>query len=337
MTRPSVGVVLCTYTLDRIDQVVAAVRSAREQTRPVDDLVVVVDGDETLAEAVRGHLPGERVHALGTHRGVSVARNTGVELLSTDLVFFLDDDAVADPAWVACLVPYLEDPAVLGASARSVGAWHGREPAWFPDEYLWTVGCSYRGMPTRPAPVRNFFGGCAGLRREVFLAAGGFADGIGHGDGTVGGGEEAEFCLRVRDAHPGAEFWYVPGARIDHHVPVERMTFGYLLRRCFDEGVMKVDIARMRADDRGTLGPERRFALALPLAALRYLATPGRRAAAPALAAATAAVLAGMARARVSRRPVEVVPAGGAAAEDGGGGAASPGHARQPHRGRRSA
>ena len=325
-TTSTVGVVVCTYTLDRIEQVVAAVDSARAQERRVDDLVVVVDGTEELADAVRARLPRERVVALGSNQGVSVARNTGVRLLDTDLVFFLDDDAVAEPSWVALLAPYLEDPAVLGVSSRSVGAWAGREPRWFPDEYLWTLGCSYRGMPTSPAPVRNFFGGCAGMRRRLFLEVGGFTDGIGHGDGRVGGGEEAEFCLRVGAAHPEGEFWYAPEARIDHHVPVERMTWAYLVRRCYDEGVMKGDISRMLAGTRGPLGPERRFALGLPLAMLRYLVTPGRRGAAGALVAASAAVLAGLARGLLSRRPVEVVPAGDALAE-----------AEREHPGRRTA
>lgn len=314
---PTVGVVVCTYTAERLPMLRAAVASVHAQEHHVDQLVVVVDGDEALGSIVRDALPGEQVVVLGRNRGVSVARNTGAAQLETDLVFFLDDDATAHPRWVAALAPYLTRPDVLGASARSVGDFDGRPPAWLPDEYLWTVGVAYRGLPEVAAPVRNFYGGCAGMRRDTFLEVGGFADGIGHGDGRVGGGEEAEFCLRVRAARPDGDFWFVPEARIDHRVPAPRATWAYLVRRSFDEGVMKGDIARALGEGPAggeALGPEREFARRLPQAALGYLRTPGRRSAALGTVVASLAVVAGLVRSRLSRRPVVVVRAGEARA-----------------------
>ena len=43
--------------------------------------------------------------------------------------------------------------------------WLGERPSWFPDEFLWVVGCSYRGLPEEASlPWRNARG------RHVFPA-----------------------------------------------------------------------------------------------------------------------------------------------------------------------
>jgi GT2 family glycosyltransferase len=267
-TSPSIGVLVCTHQSERRDQLSAAVASVRVQTRTPDELLVVVDGDESLADLVRTELPDVKVLCLGTNQGVSVARTRGAEALGTDLVVFLDDDAVAEPGWLARLLVPLADPDVLGSSGRSVADFLGPRPGWLADEFLWVVGCSYRGMPTEPTRVRNFFGGCAMVRRSVFLEVGGFDPSVGHHGDSVGGGEEADFCLRATAA-TGGSFAFEPAAVIHHRVPVARLTWGYFLTRCYGEGRMKARIARQQSA--GALGPEAAFARQAPLAILAAL------------------------------------------------------------------
>lgn len=265
---PTVGVLVCTHQAERLDQLTAAVDSLAAQTRPPDELLVVVDGDEQLADHVRACLPEVRVLCLGSNQGVSVARTRGAAALGTDLVVFLDDDAVAEPGWVAGLLVPLADPEVLGSSGRSVAAFLGPRPGWLADEFLWVVGCSYRGMPTEPARVRNFFGGCAMVRRSVFLEVGGFDPTVGHHGDFVGGGEEADFCLRATAA-TGGSFAFEPAAVIHHRVPVARLTWGYFLARCYGEGTMKARMARRQ--EAGALGPETAFARRAPIAIVTAL------------------------------------------------------------------
>ena len=45
------------------------------------------------------------------------------------------------------LVSAYRDPDVLGAGGWIIPAWQLGMPAWFPEEFLWVVGCSYRGLP----------------------------------------------------------------------------------------------------------------------------------------------------------------------------------------------
>lgn len=286
----TVGVMVATHRSDRLALVRTAVASVQAQTREPDELLVMVDADEALAEQVRAAVPGVRVAAMGVNSGVSAARTRGAELMTSDLVVFLDDDAVADERWLERLLAPMADPAVLGASGRSLAVFGARRPAWLPEEFLWTVGCSYRGMPTEPARVRNFYGGCAVVRREPFLAVGGFDPATGYHGDVIGGGEEADFCVRAAAA-TGGEFAFEPGAVIRHAVPASRLTWRYFLRRTYGEGVMKARLAaRLPA---GALGPERSFAVRLPLAAARAVVT-GHPARALGIVVGCLAVLAGL-------------------------------------------
>lgn len=307
----SLGVLVCTHAPERLEQVARAVASLDTQTRVPEEVHVLVDGTEALARLVRAAVPlvlprtgiEVQVSALGRNRGVSVARTTGAARMSTDVVAFLDDDAEAEPGWLAALAVPLADPAVIGSSGWSEAAWIGRRPAWLPDEFLWTVGCSYAGMPTEPTRVRNVYGGCAAVRRRLFLDLGGYDPDLGHGAGRSGGGEEADFGLRATAA-TGGEFAFEPSAVIRHRVPADRLTWGYYLERCRSEGALKARMAASAAP--GSLGPEVGFARALPGAVLRALLRPGHRSEALGLVLGAAAVLLGLltgtVRSRLSRR-----------------------------------
>jgi GT2 family glycosyltransferase len=252
-----VAVVVCVHLRERIPVLAEAMGSLRAQELLPEEVVVVVDGDRSVLDAVRRVVPGIQLVWTGGGRGLSLARNRGVAAVSTDLVAFLDDDAVADPGWLRRLVLAVDGPSVLGASGRSLPRWESAAPRWMPPELLWTVGCSYHGMPERREEVRNFFGGCGVVRRDVFLAVGGFSLALGRKARGVAGGEEAEFCSRALAAHPGSCFVFEPGAVIHHHVPDSRARPSYVLRRCWADGRAKARLLRAPGPDR--LGPERRF------------------------------------------------------------------------------
>lgn len=303
----SLGVLVCTHAPERLDQLGRAVASLDTQTRVPDEVLVIVDGTTELGELVRGALPDRlpvtgvevRVESLGRNQGVSVARTSGAARMGTDLLAFLDDDAEADPGWLAALEAPLADAGVLGSCGRSEAVWIGARPAWLADQFLWTVGCSYAGMPTAPARVRNVYGGCAVVRRRLFLDLGGYDPRMGHGARRTGGGEEADFCLRATAA-TGGEFAFEPSAVIRHRVPAERLTWAFYLERCRSEGELKAALAHRAAP--GALGPETAFAKALPVAALRALATPGQRQQALGMALGAAAVVLGLVRGALRAR-----------------------------------
>jgi len=98
-------------------------------------------------------------------KGLSGSRNSGVWASTGDIVAFLDDDAVADPRWITIMAPLFENPSICGVGAAAEARWIGAKSQWFPDEFLWVVGCTYRGL--EPGTVRNGLGCAMGLRGVV--------------------------------------------------------------------------------------------------------------------------------------------------------------------------
>src|SRR5450631_96417 len=156
----SVGVVICTYSERRWDWLCAAVAAVQEQTRRCDELLIVVDHNETLLQRARAAFPGATVLPNEQRTGLAGARNTGVGRSASDIIVFLDDDAVAEPHCLERMVEVYSDPSVLGAGGAPLAVWPNERPIWFPEEFNWVVGCAYTGLPSETAPVRNPIGAC---------------------------------------------------------------------------------------------------------------------------------------------------------------------------------
>ncbi len=91
----TMDVVICAYTLERWGDTLAAVESVRNQTTPPHEIVLVVDHNPDLYERFRAALPDVTVVENRKQRGLSGGKDTGVDITTSDVVAFLDDDAVA--------------------------------------------------------------------------------------------------------------------------------------------------------------------------------------------------------------------------------------------------
>ena len=157
-----------------------------------------------------------------------------------EIVAFLDDDAIADDTWLEELTRPYDNPDVLGAGGVARPQWEGgTAPRWLPEEFYWTIGCSYRGLPTQTAPIRNPIGANMSFRRAVFAQIEGFSSGIGRVGTTPLGCEETELSIRVRQTYPGGVVLHVPTARVEHAVPAKRLSWSYFRSRCWAEGLSK--------------------------------------------------------------------------------------------------
>ncbi|MDD9369347.1 MAG: glycosyltransferase [Acidimicrobiales bacterium] len=238
---PSTSVVVCAYTLDRWDLLSAAVRAAALQAHRPWEVLLVVDHNDALAVRAREDLAGIGVSVLSNRygRGLSGARNTGVEQASGEIVAFLDDDAVPEPGWLATLVAPFDDPEVVATGGVARPAWSEGRPSWFPREFDWVVGCSYEGQAPGVADIRNPLGCNMAFRRAALAAVDGFREDVGRVGGRPLGCEETELCIRLRQATPAARIVSVPGAVVDHFVTPDRHRFTYFRRRCYAEGISK--------------------------------------------------------------------------------------------------
>lgn len=269
-----VSVVICVYTEDRLNDIREAVGSVRGQTLPAHELILVVDHNPDLQIKLKDAYRDAIVVANVNERGLSGGRNAGVGTATGDVVAFLDDDAIAAPGWLAAFANQFSDPVVTGVGGLTRPLWvSGPRPRWFPEEFNWTVGCSYRGMPSERTRIRNVMGGNAAFRREVIGAVGGFSTAIGRNvQGRKSrplGCEETEFCIRLTQRRPGSVLMFEPDAVIEHKVPPARGKLAYLRRRCYAEGLSKALVTHSVGAADG-LATERDYTFkTLPLGILR--------------------------------------------------------------------
>ncbi|WP_343246127.1 glycosyltransferase family 2 protein [Streptomyces sp. SID5785] len=317
---PSVSVVVCVYTQERWEDILAAVDSVRAQSRPALETLLVVDHNPVLLDRLRARyadtagVHAVRVLANAGPRGLSAGRNTGIAAARGEVVAFLDDDAVAERDWLRWFTEAYADPAVMAVGGRTEPVWaSGRRPAWFPEEFDWVVGCTYRGLPRGKVRVRNVLGGNASFRRTAFDAAGGFATGIGRdGDKRPLGCEETELCIRLTRARPDAVLLIDDRAVIHHRVPAGRERFGYFRTRTYAEGLSKALVARSVGAGKGLESERAYTGRVLPAGVARgvrdfVLARPGGAGRAGAIVAGVAAAAGGYVlgtlRARTGRAP----------------------------------
>ena len=161
-------------------------------------VIVVDDGSrDPAAVAAVADAAGARCVHRAVNGGPAAARNTGLAVVGTPLVAFLDSDCVPAPGWLGPLLAHFGDPAVAAAAPRIVPYSHGG-PA---EERGWLA--QYEGvsstldMGTVPSIVRPgakvpYVPGAA-LVVRVAAAGGGFA-------GHMPVGEDVDFVLAA--GHP---------------------------------------------------------------------------------------------------------------------------------------
>ncbi|HLM65794.1 MAG TPA: glycosyltransferase family 2 protein [Acidimicrobiales bacterium] len=255
---PTVSVVVCAYTEQRWDDLSAAIASVRAQTRPAHELIVVVDHNDRLLARVRRAFPDVSAVENGERRGLSGARNTGTALATGDVVAFLDDDAAAEPDWLDRLLAPYSDERVIGVGGTVEPVWSGPRPRSFPDEFMWVVGCSYRGLPVDTSPVRNLIGANMSYRRRALEELGGFHGALGRVGTTPMGCEETELCVRAAHRWPDSVVVYEPRAMVRHRVPRSRARWSYFRARCYGEGLSKAEVVRLAGSVLG-LASERSY------------------------------------------------------------------------------
>jgi O-antigen biosynthesis protein len=114
---PKVSVVVCSYnggrTLD------GCLRSLETLNYPDYEVILVNDGSTDSVPQIAARYPGIRYHAQ-PNRGLSVARNVGMELAQGEIIAYTDDDCFADPDWLYFLVAKLLETGATGVGGPNL-------------------------------------------------------------------------------------------------------------------------------------------------------------------------------------------------------------------------
>ena len=236
-----VSVVISGYTMERLALFNATVDSVLAQTHDPVEVIIIIDGNPELYARTAdryGDVEAIRIEAHAQNQGISASRTRGAELATGEVVAFIDDDAVAEPAWIAEHVRVYEQTDAVAVAGPVEPVWVDREPAWFPAEFSWLVGCTEPGFAADGEEIRNGYGSNVSYLRDVFLAVGGYDVHTGRkGDRHIQA-HEAPVGIRIREAY-GQGVVYVEDAVVHHTLFRYRGRFRWLLFRSFWQGYSK--------------------------------------------------------------------------------------------------
>jgi len=241
LVKMKVSVIICTYSMERYNDLLETVNSIMMQTYPNIEIIVSIDNNEKMLYRLKEIFrSGFKIITNNKKKGLSDTRNAGISVATGDIIAFIDDDAIADKEWVNNIVCSYEDENIVAVGGRLIPIWTKERPKWFPPELDWVVGCTYKGHPEIKTQVRNLIGCNMSFRREVIVNEEiYFSAEIGRIDKIPLGCEETLFCIKLKNANNRYEIIYSPDAIVFHKVVKYREKISYVLKRCFYEGISK--------------------------------------------------------------------------------------------------
>jgi len=204
-------------------------------------VVVVDDASEdpsAIAAVCAEH--GASLIRRDANGGPGVARNTGLDEVSTQLVAFVDSDCVPGPDWIDLLTPHFADPSVAAVAPRIVGT-DGDTPLG-----RYTAACGALDLGTSPANVapstKVAYVPTAALlvRRDALLDVA--VDGAVF-DPELRVGEDVDLVWRLHSS--GWRVRYDPSVEVPHREPA---TWRELLARRHRYGASAAQLGRRHPD-----------------------------------------------------------------------------------------
>jgi glycosyltransferase involved in cell wall biosynthesis len=214
--------------------------------------IIVVDNNSTdqTAAVVKSYqeswdLPCELTYILETKQGATFARHRAIQVATSELIGFLDDDNLPQENWVISAYK-------AGINYPEVGAFNGKihgkfitpPPANFERIQSYIAIRDHGEIAHAYVPERLHLPPGAGLvvRRQAWL------DSVPHNPKVLGNtagkmarGEDYEPLLYMHNA--GWKIWYEPTLEIEHEIPPWRLTRKYLMNLSQSCGLATYNLA----------------------------------------------------------------------------------------------
>ena len=197
------------------------------------------DATQAVVEAAAQGAPFAVRRVAEPRMGSSFARNRAIDETAGDFIFFIDDDALAEPSWAIEMLAALESRKLDAVCGMVLPRWSVAPPRWLGPS-LWVklavhVREQIESEPTAKAEVlANYYSANVGFRRSAFARFGKFREDLGVVGGNPISGEDTELFERVMKQ--GGTMGFAPRAIVHHLIPPERMTRAYLRRKSFAYG-----------------------------------------------------------------------------------------------------
>lgn len=235
---PFISVVIPTF--NRSAMLAQTVDTLLAQSYPPDqwELILVDNNSTDDTWAVIQKLVASDSHIRGLaepRRGAHFARNSGALVAKGSVLYFTDDDMLADRFMLERIIEgFSADQKVASVTGKVLPRWDTEPPVWILEHCrnallsLNDLGEALIVSDDDP----GVFSCHQAVLRDVFMKAGGFNPDTNAGLFT--GDNETGLNIKIRNL--GWRFAYVGAAMTHHMIPASRMTQAYLNSRMADQG-----------------------------------------------------------------------------------------------------
>jgi glucosyl-dolichyl phosphate glucuronosyltransferase len=237
------SIIVPTYNEERKHDLFEFLDSAAKQTYRDIEIIVVVEKSKTfytaLTEYTKGlGVPSKVIYSEGL-RGISYARNLGIENSLGKIIAITDDDAILPPDWAQILVEtYDRHPEAIGVTGQALPLWINSSDSWFPESLYWMIGCTgFRGW-TNERSTYVTSGVNMSFRLEAFTFAK-FPTNLGAGasaEGKLGfPNEDNDYAMKITSL-TNKPIIYGPNVKVYHKVYSHRVQNKYVRKYAFWQG-----------------------------------------------------------------------------------------------------
>lgn len=236
----NISVIIPTY--NRSKMLAITLDSFIDQNYPKDKYEIIISNNnstdntiEIINEYLRNDSEVRIVHHFEKRQGVHYARNSAAKIAQGNILYFTDDDMVADPDLLKEIVqPFMYDNKIACVTGKVLPKWEVEPPRWILElcnNFYLSLHDAKEDLIISPYDC-GVISCHQAIKREVLFEVGGF-----NPENTAGewiGDGETGLNIKVKDL--GYKFAYTGSSVIYHMIPPTRMTQAYLNKRLANQG-----------------------------------------------------------------------------------------------------
>lgn len=246
-------------TFNRSEKLILVLEALNNQSLPSHDYEVLVvdnnsnDNTKEAVEASIGKFTRLNIKYLfERQQGLNFARNCGVQQAHSNIIAFLDDDAIPHSHWIKMLLDSYRDSSIGCVGGKIIPSFPGdvKLPYWTSNIFNGYFSGFDLGITHIKELTENDgfpYGANISFKKEAIISAGLFNPALDRcGKNLIAGGE-TEMCIRLYRG--GWKILYNPRAVVHHLISPDRLKRDYFLEHVKGEGITKVLIDYHMSND----------------------------------------------------------------------------------------
>ncbi|MDL2224298.1 glycosyltransferase [Bacteroidales bacterium OttesenSCG-928-M06] len=230
------SVVVCTYNREKY--LGQTLESIVAQNFPINDYeLIIVDNNSTdyteeICDLIINKYQEHQIRYIKElQQGISFGRNRGVNESKGEIIAFIDDDETILPDYLSQLNIFFNNH--LNAELCGgpvIPVYETTPPDWLSPYTMRLITGAYdKGSDIKIVGPKDYPGtGHATFKKNLFIKYGGFNINLGRKGSSLMGAEDKDFFLRLIEN--GVKCYYLPTAKIYHHIPPAKLTEDFFNR-----------------------------------------------------------------------------------------------------------